>query len=327
MLALLRARKSGLYRETSDRSRPTQYHIHGESLAGFQLQSHLPRQPYSLDEIKERLIKRIDDKAAEIIKARGLKQDKLPVVLIGHSIGTWLILEAIESASKKASTFRSAKISAGILLFPTVLDLAKSPNGLRLGVGCKYGSEIANADYKQWILQYRHTAVVLSLITRILFFLIPLIALTPLLEVLLRMPYHSALVTASFLKKGGGVRQGLHMARDELAQVREDVWSDALWGVQSPSLSTKEAKTLAKDIVGSPVKLYFYWGSNDHWVANATRDAVIARRAQTAAADDRGKPVMHIDSHGLPHAFALHDRDARLVADKVAGWIEELRDC
>lgn len=114
------------------------------------------------------------------------------------------------------------------------------------------------------------------------------------------------------------------MAHGELIQVREDSWSDAFWGIQDASISVKDARAIAKDSSASSTKLFFYWGSKDHWVANATRDAIIAKRARTAAAGDEKKPVMHIDLHSLPHAFALHDRGARIVADKVAEWITEL---
>lgn len=114
------------------------------------------------------------------------------------------------------------------------------------------------------------------------------------------------------------------MAHGELKQVREDVWSDTLWGTPSSTIPVKGPKTLAKDSVMSSAKLFFYWGSNDHWVANATRDETIAKRARTAAAGDEKKPVMHVDLHGLQHAFSLHDRGARIVAEKVAGWIAEV---
>lgn len=111
----------------------TQYHIHGASLSGFEFAaSQRPARILSLDEIKRDLIERIHHKAHEVASANGVETKSLQVVLIGHSIGTWLILESVAATMKDPSN--PVRIASGILLFPTVFDLAKSPNGLLFGV-------------------------------------------------------------------------------------------------------------------------------------------------------------------------------------------------
>jgi hypothetical protein len=53
--------------------------------------------------------------------------------------------------------------------------------------------------------------------------------------------------------------------------------------------------------------LFFYFGRNDHWVAEKTRDEIVAVRGWKHGADE-GKglgPRMFVCEEGLPHAFCL----------------------
>ena len=77
------------------------------------------------------------------------------------------------------------------------------------------------------------------------------------------------------------------MAADEMRTITTDKWTDDIWG----------AATAREPIA----KLVFYFGRNDHWVAERTRDEIIALRGQTG-----GKgPTMMVCEEGLPHAFCL----------------------
>jgi hypothetical protein len=77
------------------------------------------------------------------------------------------------------------------------------------------------------------------------------------------------------------------MAADEMRTITTDKWTDDVWG----------AATARQPIT----KLVFYFGRNDHWVAEKTRDEIIALRGQTG-----GKgPTMLVCEEGLPHAFCL----------------------
>lgn len=85
------------------------------------------------------------------------------------------------------------------------------------------------------------------------------------------------------------------MARDEMKEITEDRWDEEIWGtsIQSP--------------VSKPAKLIFYFGENDHWVADRTRDDLIRARAFKDDQPDERKPRMIIDEDGIPHAFCISE--------------------
>jgi hypothetical protein len=79
------------------------------------------------------------------------------------------------------------------------------------------------------------------------------------------------------------------MAADEMRTITSDKWNDDVWGVAT---------------AGEPLaKLFFYFGQNDHWVADQTRDEIIAARGRK---EGHG-PTMLVCEEGLPHAFCLSE--------------------
>jgi hypothetical protein len=119
------------------------------------------------------------------------------------------------------------------------------------------------------------------------------------------------------------------MAKDELAQLTHDKWSDEFWGTSS-TISGAVGKSAAENaksatLPPSHTQLFFYWGSNDHWIAQDTRDRIIQTRAKVEGQPgDERKPTMEIDSNGIGHAFCLSESGNQIVAAKCAGWIEGL---
>jgi len=83
------------------------------------------------------------------------------------------------------------------------------------------------------------------------------------------------------------------MGFDEMRQITTDKWDDDIWGAATPSKTGKER-----------AKLFFYFGKNDHWVANHTRDDLFRLRGRVGGKDE-WKPVMEIDQTGIPHAFVM----------------------
>lgn len=77
------------------------------------------------------------------------------------------------------------------------------------------------------------------------------------------------------------------MAADEMQEITADKWSDDIWGMSST----------AKQPLS---KLVFYFGRNDHWVAERTRDEIIAMRGKT-----KGGHRMMVCEDGVPHAFCI----------------------
>lgn len=76
------------------------------------------------------------------------------------------------------------------------------------------------------------------------------------------------------------------MAADEMRTITSDKWTDDIWGVAT----AKEPIT----------KMFFYFGRNDHWVAEKTRDQILKCRDGTG-------PRMFVCEDGLPHAFCLSE--------------------
>ena len=85
------------------------------------------------------------------------------------------------------------------------------------------------------------------------------------------------------------------MAEDEIENITEDKWDAEIWGVEHHEPDRKY----------NIPKLIFYFARNDHWVANHTRDALIAARARGEGEEQTGKPVMIVDKDGIEHGFCI----------------------
>ena len=83
------------------------------------------------------------------------------------------------------------------------------------------------------------------------------------------------------------------MARDEMREITEDRWDEDIWGSSAASIERPCPK------------LIFYFGTNDHWVANRTRDELIASRASKEGESENWKPKMLIDDEDIPHSFCI----------------------
>lgn len=175
------------------------------------------------------------------------------------------------------------------------------------------------------------------MIAKILFYLVPVAIVARLVGLITGMPLAGADITAQFLQSKHGVRQALHMAKDELAQLTHDQWSDEFWGVSNSGNASSTAPEKTAGGIAEPTRsqqpetsadishtqLHFYWGSDDHWIAQDTRDRIIATRARTEGKNgDERKPIMEIDGHGVGHAFCLSELGNQVVAKKCADWIE-----
>ena len=80
------------------------------------------------------------------------------------------------------------------------------------------------------------------------------------------------------------------MGADEMQTITSDKWADEIWGIGTANAS--EARPVPR--------LFFYFGQNDHWVAEQTRDEIIALRGRTS-----NGPKMLVCEDGVPHAFCL----------------------
>jgi pimeloyl-ACP methyl ester carboxylesterase len=124
------------------------YYIHGASLAGFhvspgsrQTLSKAQNLPLSLDEQVEHVYRRVE-RTVDRLRVRDRIEGDLPVILIGHSIGAYMVLQTVnkwQGLAKQGPT--NMRLSAGICLFPTIYELALSPTGRQVGVSSHAASE------------------------------------------------------------------------------------------------------------------------------------------------------------------------------------------
>ncbi|KAJ9295504.1 hypothetical protein DTO271G3_5960 [Paecilomyces variotii] len=223
------------------------------------------------------------------------KADKQKVILIGHSVGAYIAMEILRRHREEEKMGDGEVLEEGsfdiigaVLLFPTVIDIAKSAAGKRL----------------TWLLYFiPQLALVASLVVKVLTFIFPDWALRFLVRLVMGNPPSSAVEsTLSFLKSERGVRQALHMAADEMRTITSDKWSDDIWG------TSRAGKP--------PSRLVFYFGRNDHWVAERTRDEIIESRGS------KDGPTMIVCEDSIPHAFCI--RHSSVMARKVARFIKDI---
>ncbi|KAL2797031.1 hypothetical protein BJX66DRAFT_118369 [Aspergillus keveii] len=288
-------------------------HILGHSLAGFELQSSPKTKKdedgdhyFSLEEQICFVQRRLRDHMAALRKTStsSTTKSRPKVILIGHSVGTYMAMEILrrhrESPSEESGQ-QDFDIVGGILLFPTVKDIAASPSGKKLTFLLRLIPQLA---------------LVVSIFARILVTLLPASILSAVVNLVMRgPPLEAAHATCEFLRSKRGVRQALHMAADEMRTITSDKWSDDVWGVSSPS-ATKTASNLAP-----PAQLFFYFGRDDHWVAERTREEIVTSRGGGNEEEGKG-PRMVVCEEAVPHAFCL--RHSELMAGKTADMIWDI---
>ncbi|KAF7118707.1 hypothetical protein CNMCM5793_008246 [Aspergillus hiratsukae] len=281
------------------------FQIYGHSLRGFELE-----QPEDLDAGKrcfdlEEQICYVQGKLEGFLAGAGSgaeSEAKQKVILVGHSVGAYIAMEILRRHRERADAGArdgaragagagSAEfdIVGGIMLFPTVVDIASSPSGQKL---------------TRLLYFIPRLALVVGFLARVLAMLLPGHLLRGLIKNVTGSPPDSAVeTTAAFIKSKRGVRQALHLAADEMRTITSDKWGDDVWGVSTAN----EPLT----------RLFFYFGRNDHWVAEQTRDEIVELRGRV-----EGGPTMTVCELGLPHAFCLKHND--IMAEKVAVMIVDI---
>ncbi|OJJ48257.1 hypothetical protein ASPZODRAFT_130216 [Penicilliopsis zonata CBS 506.65] len=235
--------------------------IYGCSLGGFIERTRL----YSLEE----QIGYVEGCLEKFIASRGAKKTK--VILIGHSVGSYIAMEIIrrhheKNTAEKNNNDISFEIIGGTMLFPTVMEIADSPSGRKLTS----------------LLFIPKLPSLANFLSRVLTSLLPAPLLRWTVQRVTGMPEPALQTTLSFLRSRQGVEQALYMAADEMKTITTDKWTDEIWGIQGP------------------IELFFYFGRDDHWVAEETREKIMQSRGR----HDDG-PTMVVCEEGLPHAFCI----------------------
>lgn len=137
---------SNLFNEDQDISNGVNgIHIYGHSLGGFNTTADKAKKvgPYGL----QQQIDYVETTLESYVRAQNSirksqqaidtsSQRPLKVILMGHSVGAYILLEVLRRHRKQLSLGRETgiEIVGGVLLFPTITHIAKSPSGLKLGV-------------------------------------------------------------------------------------------------------------------------------------------------------------------------------------------------
>lgn len=204
------------------------------------------------------------------------------VILIGHSLGTYIALEIFHRHLQLPFP-GATRLTAGVLLFATIAHLAESPKGIYLdGVRTR----------TPWLAANLHRLAAAGL------WCLPDAALRWYLRTVLHMPPHAEDTTFRFLRSRDGVYQALFLGLDEMRVIRDDIWADDLWEV------AEEA-----DRHGDASKFYILFGKEDHWVANQCRDRFIKQREVHASREPgvgrKGRTTIVVDEEGVPHDFCI----------------------
>lgn len=115
------------------------------SLGGFELQAEPDRRtPLSLQDQVTFAQDRLESAVRQIQRdsSRSCAKDgPFPVVLIGHSVGAYILLEIIarrqQAQKQDAASDSDYKLIGGIGLFPTVVDISRSSNGRKAVVSSR----------------------------------------------------------------------------------------------------------------------------------------------------------------------------------------------
>ncbi|RJE18970.1 hypothetical protein PHISCL_08692 [Aspergillus sclerotialis] len=291
------------------------FRIYGRSLAGFEVGNEIEdrngaKTGDGCHDLEDQIcyVQRGLDEVVNGTTDSDLKNptQKQKVILIGHSVGSYIAMEVLRRHRESQKIERGVsetdeeggfEIIGGIMLFPTVVDIAKSPSGVKL---------------TKLLSLVPHLALIASFFATIFTVLLP----DPILRYLIKglmgsLPDEVLDTTLAFLKSKQGVKQAIHMGADEMRTITSDKWSDDIWGTATPSTKTDNKVPAAK--------LFFYFGRNDHWVADQTRDDIIEVRGKMEGKDG---PETLVCEDGVPHAFCL--RHSGIMARKVGGMIKDI---
>lgn len=208
----------GAQSKSQSRSHACDFQIYGHSLGGFELDD-----PENLDAGKrlfdlEDQICYVQGKLAGFLAGAETKQK---VILVGHSVGAYIAMEILrrhrERSDARAGVDKADfDIVGGIMLFPTVVDIAKSPSGQKLTVSLFPGLRCSgcSTDSRQRLLYFiPQLALVVGFLARVLAMLLPGALLRGVIKNVMGSPPDSVVeTTAAFIRSKRGVTQALFVS-------------------------------------------------------------------------------------------------------------------
>lgn len=169
------------------------FHLVGKNLAGF---GGHDGPPYSLESVITAVRNNLSEQ--RIPEGPQKYQHYKGVILIGHSVGSYILLELIRQSKLEPDDAtkgdcRDVNIIAGVCLFPTVTHIAKSPNGLKISL----------------LFRIPNFPRIASFLAKLLIFSVPNRLLKYLVRLVTGMPDAAVKTTMQFLTSKGGIYQAL----------------------------------------------------------------------------------------------------------------------
>jgi hypothetical protein len=159
------------------------FHIFGQSLPGFEDEDDtcgMQSGPFGLQQVIDHTFDLLVTQKVSNGDRRGDNFDG--IILIGHSVGSYILLELLRKIREK-SLSESVKVEAGILLFPTVMDIAQSSLGIKFRI----------------VFRIPEFPRLFSHLVKGLFWPLPRAAVKWLVGAVTRMPNGAADITTNFL--------------------------------------------------------------------------------------------------------------------------------
>ncbi|KAJ6781717.1 hypothetical protein PWT90_09398 [Aphanocladium album] len=276
----------------------TAYDIYGRNLLGFRDADH---QPFSSKNLPFGLDSQVEGMWADIAsQGYGNNNDKPydSVILIGHSIGAYIVVETFHRHSLNPKV--GLNLQHGFLLFPTISYIARSPNGLKV-------TALQQSRYLPGVEENLHH------IAKALLFFVPQSILQWVWANFLGFSGGAASTLAEWLKSRDGVWQAIHLGRSELKYVVKDKWDETFWDAVATAGNN-----------GVAPKFFFFYGKHDHWVDDTLRDEFISR--QKARGHGPGRPSLEVDTGDIGHAFCIKEdayKEKLPLVKKIATKFEE----
>jgi predicted alpha/beta hydrolase family esterase len=234
------------------------------------------------------LDQQVDDKI-KYIENKLLKSNskKIDIILIGHSIGCYIILKML---SKIKERNLNINVKKSILIFPTIERMKISPQGKRV-------------------------TPLLNYLLKFLLFVVFLVSMIPrkILEKLVKLTFNlrknSSIVDENVVKASlhmvssySCVKSLLLMAKHEMNAVEK--------------LNFEEIKNHHKDLI-------LYYGTKDHWCPiDYYHD--MKQHYENHLSDFNHSKSLLLDENNLEHAFLIDLKQTEIMSKLTAKWIKDI---
>jgi hypothetical protein len=219
-----------------------------------------------------------------------IHQDKqLNLILVGHSIGCYVILELLGSINP----VMKSNIKKAFLLFPTVERMAVTPNGKILHFITNFFlwfvhffsylitllPDFLHTNLVDWVFTKRHLNYVKKTNDGLV--------------------HNASKVVSKMCRTYSCAKSCLSMGRDEMNEVKE---------------LKKDLVIQHKDI------LLFYYGTNDRWCPIS----YYYEMREFINEEDKKLPTIILDSHGMEHSFIIFEKQCNIISSLMHEWINQL---